>query len=170
MRPRSNCILQHFPPRTAACEPFAMGGQYGFGYGDRDEEGTVALVPEHDREPEIHILFIGADANLAETYRMKLNLDGYRTSVLTTEGEARKLAASLKPDLIYLDLTSAGGWGLKALGGIRKRVATRSTPVLMLVKFPFKQRPALGPHDFLVPVRIAFDQLHGASRRRRFHP
>jgi hypothetical protein len=48
-------------------------------------------------------------------------------------------------------------------------VATRSTPVLLLVKFPWKERPTLGPHDFLVPVRLAFDQLRGASRRRRLH-
>jgi PleD family two-component response regulator len=146
-----------------------MADQYGFGYEDLEEDLPVALVPEQEREPEVHILFIGADADLAETYRMKLNLDGYRTSVLTNEREAHKMAASLKPDLIYLDLTSAAGWGLKVLGGIRHSVATRSTPVLLLVKFPWKERPTLGPHDFLVPVRLAFDQLRGASRRRRLH-
>lgn len=127
---------------------------------------SYAIIPELEREPDVHILFIGGDADLAETYRMKLNLDGYRTSVLTTEGEARKLAASLKPDLIYLDLTSAAGWGLKVLQGLRKSVATRSTPVLLLVKFPWQERPSLGPHDFLVPVRLAFDKLRGASSRR----
>jgi hypothetical protein len=37
------------------------------------------------------------------------------------------------------------------LGRIRKAAALRSTPVLMLVKFPWKGRPALGPHDFAVP-------------------
>ena len=144
-----------------------MSYHYGLGYEDLEETLPVGLVPEDEREPDLHILFIGADADLAETYRMKLNLDGYRTSVLTTEADARQLAVSLKPDLIYLDLTSAAGWGLKVLGGIRQSVATRSTPVLMLVKFPWRDRPTLGPHDFLVPVRLAFDQLRGTSRRRR---
>jgi CheY-like chemotaxis protein len=179
MRPMSNCILQHFPRVAIACESLAIGGeavpeggsgtsyQYGFGDEEFDEAPLVALVPGQECEPDVHVLFIGADAGLAETYRMKLNLDGYRTTVLTTEREARTLAASIKPDLIYLDLTSAAGWGLKVLQGLRKREATRSTPVLLLVKFPSKERPSLGPHDFLVPVRLAFDQLQGASRRRR---
>ena len=144
---------------------------YPYGVSDDDFEPTPnwSLVTDTVREPDVHILFIGADAQLAETYRLKLNLDGYRTSVLTTEEEARKTAASLKPDLIYLDLTSAAGWGLKVLGAIRKSAATRSTPVLMLVRFPWQEQPTLGPHDFLVPVRLAFDQLQGGSRRRRVH-
>ena len=142
---------------------------YGVGYEDVEETLPAALALEEEREPEIHILFIGADADLAETYRMKLTLDGYRTSVLTTEEEARTMAASLKPDLIYLDLSSAARWGLKVLGGIRQSVATRSTPVLLLVRFPWRERPTLGPHDFLVPVRLAFDQLRGASNRRGLH-
>jgi PleD family two-component response regulator len=142
-----------------------MSYQYRFGYEEFDEAPLVGVVPEQEREPDVHILFIGADADIAETYRMKLNLDGYRTTVLTTEAEARTLAASLKPDLIYLDLTSAARWGLKVLGGLRKSEATRSTPVLLLVKFPWKERPSLGPYDFLVPVRLAFDKLRGASRR-----
>ena len=146
-----------------------MSYAYGFGYEDIDEGPPVALMPERECEPEIHILFIGGNPDLAETYRMKLTLDGYRTSILTTEREARKLAASLKPDLIYLDLTGAVGWGLKVLGGIRKAVATRSTPVLLLVKFPVREKLTLGPHDFLVPVHLAFDQLQGGSRRRRLH-
>jgi PleD family two-component response regulator len=146
-----------------------MSYQYGFGYEDPEEAGAVALLPEQDQEPEVHILFIGANADLAETYRMKLILDGYRTSVLTTERDARQMAASLKPDLIYLDLTSAARWGLKVLGGIRKAAATRSTPVLLLVKFPWREKPTLGPHDFLVPVRLAFDRLQGESRRK-LHP
>ena len=145
---------------------------YPYGVSDDDFEDTQSLsfTSESDREPDVHILFIGADAQLAETYRLKLNLDGYRTSVLTTEDEARKTAASLKPDLIYLDLTSAESWGLKVLGGIRKNAATRSTPALLLVKSAGQAQPAVGPHDFLVPVRLAFDQFQGGSRRRRAHP
>jgi PleD family two-component response regulator len=146
-----------------------MSYQYGLAYDDLEETLSASLVPEDEREPDVHILFIGADADLAETYRMKLNLDGYRTSVLTTETDARKLAASLKPDLIYLDLTSAARWGLKVLGGIRKSAATRSTPVLLLVRFPWREHPTLGPHDFLVPVRLAFNQLRGTSRRGQFN-
>lgn len=145
---------------------------YPYGVSDDDFEVTrnLPFVSESEREPDVHILFIGADAQLAETYRLKLNLDGYRTSVLTTEDEARKTAASLKPDLIYLDLTSAESWGLKVLGGIRRNAATRSTPALLLVRSSGQEQPRLGPHDFLVPVRLAFDQLQGGSRRRQAYP
>jgi hypothetical protein len=150
-----------------------MSYQFGFGNDDFGLDDfelapplTRALQPLGS-EPDIHILFVGADAELAETYRLKLTLDGYRTSVVTTPSEARKLASALKPNLIYLDLTSAAGWGLKVLSGIRHNAASRSTPVLLLVKFPWRTKPTLGPHDFLVPVRLAFDQLWSASRRRR---
>jgi PleD family two-component response regulator len=118
-------------------------------------------------ENPLNILFIGADAAVADTYRRKLDQDGYRTSVLSTEDEARTMAASNQPDLIYLDLTSTQSWGLRVLGGIRKAAAMRSTPVLMLVKFPRKDRPALGPHDFAVPVHLALDRLRGGLRLRK---
>jgi len=127
-----------------------MAYEHRFTHDDLD-----AMQPALISEPEIHILFIGADPDVAEAYRLKLKLDGYRTSVLTSEREARTLAASLKPDLIYLDLASASSWGLKVLSGIRKSEATRSTPVLLLVRFPWVEQPTLGPHDFLVPVRLA---------------
>jgi DNA-binding response OmpR family regulator len=116
---------------------------------------------------QLNILFISADAAVADAYRHKLDQDGYRTSVLSTENEARTMAASNQPDLIYLDLTSSQSWGLRVLGTIRKAAPMRSTPVLMLVKFPWKDRPVLGPHDFAVPVHLAFDWLRGGLRRRR---
>lgn len=145
---------------------------YPYGVSDDDFEVTrdLSFDSKSEREPDVHILFIGADAQLAETYRLKLDLDGYRTSVLTTEDEARKTAASLKPDLIYLDLTSAEGWGMKVLGGIRRNAATRSTPALLLVRPTGQKQPRVGPHDFLVPVRLAFDQLQGGSRHRQAFP
>ena len=121
-----------------------------FSYDDLD-----AMEPPLMSGPEIHIIFIGADPDVAEAYRLKLNLEGYRTSVLTSEREARTLAACLKPDLIYLDLASTSSWGLKVLRGIRKSEAICSTPVLLLVRFPWCEQPTLGPHDFLVPVRLA---------------
>jgi DNA-binding response OmpR family regulator len=102
-------------------------------------------------DDELNILFIGSDAAVADSYRRKLDRDGYRTSVLSTEDDARMMAASEQPDLIYLDLASTQSWGLRVLGRIRRAAALRSTPVLMLVKFPWKGRPALGPHDFAVP-------------------
>ena len=43
-----------------------MSYQYGFGYEDLEEAPPFALAGEQLREPEVHILFIGADADLAE--------------------------------------------------------------------------------------------------------
>ena len=119
---------------------------------DQMEPALILGAPE---EPETHILFIGGDPAVAAAYRLKLKLDGYQTSVVTSERKAQTLAASLKPDLIYLDLASASNWGLKVLSGIRKSEATRSTPVLLLVKFPGCEQPMLGPHDFPAPLRLA---------------
>ena len=64
------------------------------------------------------------------------------------------------------DLTSTAGWGLRALGRIRSEPAIGSTPVLMLVKFPWRERPPLGAHDFALPVHLGSDQLRRRLRRR----
>jgi PleD family two-component response regulator len=144
-----------------------MSYVFEFGADDLEPAAPVAVAPDREEDRNLNILFIGADAEVADVYRHKLDQDGYRTSVLSTEDQARTMAAALEPDLIYLDLTSTAGWGLRVLGGIRSTAPTRLTPVLMLVKFPWKERPALGPHDFVVPVRLAFDRLRGRLRRRR---
>jgi len=144
-----------------------MAYVFEFGADDFERAQPLAVAPEREGESDLNILFIGADAQVAEIYRRKLDQDGYRTSVLSTEDDARAMAAALEPDLIYLDLTSTAGWGLRVLGGIRSGASTTSTPVLMLVKFPWRERPALGPHDFVVPVHLAFDRLAGGLRRRR---
>jgi PleD family two-component response regulator len=140
---------------------------FEFGTEDLERARPLPLAPEQEDDRDLNILFIGADPRVADIYQRKLDLDGYRTRLLRTEAEARAVAASLEPDLIYLDLTSTAGWGLRVLGGIRSAAATRATPVLMLVKFPSEERPALGPLDFVIPVRLAFDRLHGRLRRRR---
>jgi PleD family two-component response regulator len=144
-----------------------MSYVFEFGPDDLEPAPPMGMVPDRETDSDLNILFIGADAEVADIYRLKLEQDGYRTSVLSTEAEARAMTASLQPDLIYLDLTSTAGWGLRVLGRIRRDATTRSTPVLMLVKFPWKERPPLGPHDFAIPVHLAFDQLRGRLRRRR---
>jgi CheY-like chemotaxis protein len=145
----------------------AMSYVFEFGADELESASPLALAPDLERDRGLNILFIGADAEVADIYRHKLDQDGYRTSVLSTEDEARSMAASLQPDLIYLDLSSTAGWGLRVLAGIRTAAAARATPVLMLVKFPWKERPALGPHDFVLPVHLAFERLRGGLRRRR---
>jgi PleD family two-component response regulator len=140
---------------------------YVFEFGADDLEPAPPMGKVRDTDSDLNILFIGADAEVADIYRLKLDQDGYRTSVLSTEAEARAMAASLQPDLIYLDLASSAGWGLRVLGEIRSEPAIGSTPVLMLTKFPWRERPPLGPHDFALPLHLASDQIRGRVRRRR---
>jgi two-component system response regulator AdeR len=69
--------------------------------------------------------------DIADLYQLKLQLDGYRVAV-ASDGEAGlRLARSLKPDLILLDIHVPHLDGLQILAALREDVATEVTPVVI---------------------------------------
>jgi CheY-like chemotaxis protein len=85
-----------------------------------------------DHEDPVDVLFVAGDPDLAELYRMKLELDGYYVTVVTSIEAAIEAASRQPADIIYLDL---GDLRLQAIAGwraLRQEPAMRNTPMILL--------------------------------------
>src|SRR3982074_1508313 len=86
------CIFQHFKAPGAVCQRYVVSYDLAYetamGYGSADlwMDALGAAEPE----AELDVLFIGTDPVIAEVYRRKLELDGYRLTVVRSHAQARE--------------------------------------------------------------------------------
>jgi DNA-binding response OmpR family regulator len=85
------------------------------------EAGTEAL----------DVLFIEDDPDVAEMYRLKLELDGYWVRVVNSATAVAAARASC-PDILFLDLSSGLAERLHLLRDIRMAVGRPSLPAIVL--------------------------------------
>src|SRR5712691_11055104 len=83
-------------------------------------------------EEAIRVLFIEDDPAVAEMYKLKLELDGYQVVVVADDDHVLQEAASLRPDMIFLDLRPGQDRGLATLQRLRATTGTRDVPVIIL--------------------------------------
>jgi two-component system response regulator AdeR len=69
--------------------------------------------------------------DIADLYQLKLHLEGYRVAVASDGAVGLKLARSLKPDLILLDIHIPQLDGLQVLAALREDEATRDQLVII---------------------------------------
>src|SRR5437660_9971077 len=81
-------------------------------------------------EQPVEVLFIGDNDVLAESYRLKLELDGYRVSMRPCRAWAIHDARELRPDVVYLNLVVSSRKSFALLLAIRPEPATRRTPIV----------------------------------------
>jgi two-component system phosphate regulon response regulator PhoB len=79
-----------------------------------------------------HILIVEDEAALVELLRYNLEKEGYRVSVAVDGEEGLTAVEEAKPDLIILDWMLPLVSGLEVCRQIRRKGATRSTPIIML--------------------------------------
>jgi DNA-binding response OmpR family regulator len=84
---------------------------------------------------DIRVLFVEDDPTVAQMYRLKLELDGYQVVMAKDGEEGLKLAAKLKPDIIFLDIRLPKLGGLDVLEQLRKANETKHTPVVILSNY-----------------------------------
>jgi response regulator RpfG family c-di-GMP phosphodiesterase len=147
-----------------------VGYETAIGYGSADL--WLDFPGAAEPEVELHVLFVGADPVNAAVYRQKLELDGYRMTVVHSHAQARESAIRLAPDVIYMDLTRAPGPGARALHAIRTHPTTATTPVVLLVSAPGTVPATVGRHDFLIHVPNHERRMPRrlASTHRSAHP
>jgi DNA-binding response OmpR family regulator len=95
-------------------------------------------------EDPVSVLFIEDDPSLAEMYRIKLEVDGYRVSVV----DLGQLTGSQLPryhaDLIFLDIRAPHRERALVLKRLRENRATKTVPVVILSDYNQEQLRDLG--------------------------
>src|SRR5258708_8436123 len=103
---------------------------------------------------DIRVLLVEGDASIAQMYRLKLELDGYRVDVAGDGQLALVVARSSLPDIIFLDIRLPKFDGLGVLAALRADPMTRTVPVVILSSHTEKQLvepgPKLGVLDHLI--------------------
>ena len=84
---------------------------------------------------EIKVLFVEDDPTVAQMYRLKLELDGYRVIMAKDGEEGLRLANEVDPDIVFLDIRLPKVDGFAVLEGLRACEKTRSVPVVILSNY-----------------------------------
>src|SRR2546423_13889393 len=85
-----------------------------------------------DHEEPVEILFVAGDPDLAELYRMKLELDGYRVTIVSSVEEAIDAVSRQAVDIIYLDLGDLRLQAIASWRALRQEPAMRNTPMILV--------------------------------------
>jgi DNA-binding response OmpR family regulator len=100
------------------------------------------------------VLFIEADAAVAEMYRLKLELDGYHVTVVAGDDRVLEESVRTRPDMIYIDLRLGDEARFATLQELRATAGTRNLPVIILSDLGARELRErgfdAGPLDYVV--------------------
>lgn len=109
------------------------------------------------------ILVVEDETFLVKIYAVKLKKEGFDVSIANDGEEAVRMAASVKPDLILLDLILPKMNGFEALEKIRATPENKKTPVIVLSNLgqeeDIKRAEALGADDYLVKANFSIQDI-----------
>ena len=114
-----------------------------------------------DRDPRahqpLHVLLIEDDAAISEMYRVQLEYDGYRVSIVTTGQAGFDALAASRPDIVLLDLLLPDRSGLEIMADIKERFP-HHPPVVILSNYGeptmIERGMSLGATEYLVKSRV----------------
>ncbi len=118
-----------------------------------------------------HILLVEDDPMLTELYQTKLEMEGFRVTVVTDGEAGLKQAKKLKPDLILLDIMLPKLNGFAVLKQLKANKATAVIPVIVLTNLGGEKADndkklslSLGASQFLVKNFHLPDDIVGAIK------
>ncbi|HYM51421.1 MAG TPA: hypothetical protein VET65_12740 [Candidatus Limnocylindrales bacterium] len=118
-------------------------------------------------EDSLDVLYVGDDPDLAEIYRMKLELDGYLVRSVTREDEWPP--GSWQPDIAYFDVQEGKGIGVRGHHRLRQSPDGPAIPAIVLSRLPVdqlaEQGMRLGPLDYLVIVSTTLASMRTVDVR-----
>jgi DNA-binding response OmpR family regulator len=126
---------------------------------------ALRLEPEQLEEP-VPILLISDDWDVAELYRLKLEVDGYRPTVVRSVRQALTQMPVCCPDIIYFYAGPATESDLQAWRALRDHEAAGRRPIIVLVDGQAateRVRGELRGLDYIVPVDGSLPQLTTAE-------
>jgi CheY-like chemotaxis protein len=102
----------------------------------------------------LHILLVEDDPSVAEMYKLKLEIDGYRVTVAGDGEEGLRFAQEQRPQMIFLDVRLPKMDGMSVLEVMRGDDRTRHIPVVILSNYsetPLIERGlGLGAREYLI--------------------
>jgi len=117
-------------------------------------------------EDHLDVLFVSEDADLAEMYRMKLELDGYL--VRTVRQDEDWPVEGWRPDIAYLDVDDGQGMGVRGHRRLRADSTMYDVPAVILSRLgpgELAERGFLpGPQDYLVAISEPFQLTPAIDR------
>lgn len=122
-----------------------------------DHHGRVIKpVEEWGDDEDTEVLLIARDSDVAEMYRMKLEMDGYHVTRIDDLRDRTPSRAGWKPDLVMIDLGDAGAARLSELERLRSDPVLGSRPLLLLctdTEAQLRRRGVtLRPTDYVLKV------------------
>jgi two-component system, OmpR family, alkaline phosphatase synthesis response regulator PhoP len=89
---------------------------------------------EGERQP-VRVLFVEDDRSVAQMYKLKLELDGYRVDVAYDGETAVEMASTETPDIVFLDVRLPKLDGLGVLQALRADPQTKDIRVVILSNY-----------------------------------
>lgn len=109
------------------------------------------------------IAIIEDDPTINQMYRMKFEAAGFDVELADNGKRGVALVESFKPDMILLDLQMPEMDGAEALEVIRKKDASKHTPVIILTNMGEEESPknlkTLGVHSYIVKADLTPSQV-----------
>src|SRR5439155_421493 len=90
-------------------------------------------------DEDVNVLFIEDDPAVAEMYKLKLELDGYRVTVAKSGEEGLDHAKNQVPDIVFLDIRLPKMDGFAVLENLRSDSVTKNIPVIILSNYGEKE-------------------------------
>ncbi|MEP7105426.1 MAG: response regulator [Chloroflexota bacterium] len=117
------------------------------------------------QEDDVRVLFVEDDPSVAQMYKLKLELDGYRVEVAVDGEAAIQTATAAPPDIIFLDIRLPKLDGLAVLGTLRQDARTQHVPVVILSNYSEKDLVErglkLGALEYLIKSQTTPAKLAG---------
>jgi PleD family two-component response regulator len=117
----------------------------------------------------IRVLFVEDDSSVAQMYKLKLELDGYRVDVASDGEMAVEMASREPPDIIFLDVRLPKLDGFGVLEAVRANAKTQDVPVVVLSNYSERElgdRAAkLGVLDHLIKTETTPAELAAGLER-----
>src|SRR5258708_12719343 len=153
------------------------------GLGSRDDHHVPTLCSEFraagpgrgeiemqtPADDEVRVLFVEDDADLAEMYRLKLELDGYTVTRAADGEEGLRMAKAIHPDIVFLDIRLPRMDGFQALERMRADEELRHIPVIILSNYGenelVERGLKLGPLEYLIKPQTPPPPLPTTARR-----
>jgi CheY-like chemotaxis protein len=128
----------------------------------------VTQISRAEREA-VRVLFVEDDMSVAEMYKLKLELDGYRVDVASDGEIAVEMARRELPDIIFLDIRLPKLDGFGVLQALRANAKTQDIPVVILSNYSERElgdRVAkLGVLDHLIKTETTPAKLAAGLER-----